>query len=194
MGNVFFKGQRRFLTITSDKNSTTVYFDGRKVKNFRNYSLMLSKKQASACRIVIGNDPSGTKPWTGKIHGLAIYNHALSPERVFEHFEKWRNESALSLLKEKDIVALYPMDEKNGQIIHNAVSNHYHLSIPARFRILKKNFLKLSGNALELNGSSLRDMRINILGFIPLRIFPFNGFRFIQSILMNIIMAADNFG
>jgi VanZ family protein len=60
------------------------------------------------------------------------------------------------------------MNEQNGQIIHNAVRNHFHLTIPARFKILKKNFLKLSGNALKLNGSSLRDIRINILGFIPI--------------------------
>jgi VanZ family protein len=168
LGNFFFSGQRRLLTITSDKESTTVYFDGRKVKKFRNYSLMLGKKQASPSRIVIGNDPSGTQPWRGKIHGLAIYNHELYPERVFEHFEKWKNGSALPLSREKDIVVFYPMDEKNGQKIHNAASNHYHLSIPIRFKILKKNYLKLSRNALKLEGLSLRDMYINILGFIPL--------------------------
>jgi VanZ family protein len=168
LNNAFFIGQRRFLTITSDKNNTTVYLDGRRVKKYRNYSLIRSRKQASAWRIVIGNDPSGRKPWTGKIHGLAIYNHSLSPEQVGKHFDKWRNKSALSLLEEKDIYALYPMNEKSGQLIHNAASNHYHLSIPDKFKILKKSYLKLSGNALELNGSSLRDMRINILGFIPL--------------------------
>ena len=168
LGKVFFKGQKRFLTITSDKRSTTVYLDGRKVVTYRNYSLILSKKHPSASRIVIGNNPSGTQPWTGEIYGLAIYNRALAPERVNANFEKWRNESALSLLEEKDIIALYPMNEKSGQLIHNAASNHYHLSIPDKFKILKKSYLKLSGNALELNGSSLRDMRINILGFIPL--------------------------
>ena len=166
--NAFSKGQRRFLTITSDKNSTTAYLDGRKVKKFRNYPLMFSGNLAPAWRMVIGNDPSGTKPWKGELYGLAIYNHALPPERVSEHFEKWKNKSALSLLKEIDIVALYPMNEKSGQLIHNAASNHYHLSIPDKFKILKKSYLKLSRNALELNGSSLRDMRVNILGFIPL--------------------------
>jgi len=165
---VFLKGQRRLLTITSDKTGTTVYINGKKARKYRNYSLMSARQFTPTERIVIGDDPSGRQPWAGEIYGLAIYNLALSPGQVFEHFEKWRNESALSLLKEKDIIALYPMDEQNGQIIHNAVFNHYHLSIPARFKILKKNFLNLSGNALKLNGSSLRDMRLNILGFIPL--------------------------
>ena len=168
LGNFFFNGQRRLLTVTSDKNNTSVYFDGRKVKNFRNYSLMLSKKQTSPSRIVIGNDPSGRQPWKGKIHGLAIYDRVLDPERVIEHFEKWRNGSALSLAREKDIFVYYPMDEKSGQKIHNKVSNHHHLLIPLRFKILKKSYLKLSRNAFNFTASSLRDMRINIIGFIPL--------------------------
>ena len=182
LGNFFFNEQRRLLTITSDKESTTVYIDGRKVKKFLNYSLMLGKKQASPCRMVIGNNLSGTQPWTGKIHGLAIYNQVLYPERVFEHFEKWKNGSVLPLSKEKDIVALYPMNEKNGQIIHNAASNHYHLSIPIKFKILKKNYLKLSRNALKLDGLSLWDMYINIFGFIPLGyLLMVNAFSFRSS-------------
>ena len=132
--------------------------------------------------MVIGNDLSGTQPWTGKIHGLAIYNQVLYPERVFEHFRKWKNGSALLLSKEKDIVALYPMNEKNGQIIHNTASNHYQLSIPIRFKILKKNYLKLSRNAFKLDGLSLRDMYINILGFIPLGyLLMVNAFSFMSS-------------
>ena len=166
--NAFFKGQRQFLTITSDKAGTIVYLNGRKAIRYRNYELMPARKLAPNWRMIIGNDYSGTKPWTGEIYGLAIYNHALSPERVNEHFVKWRGKNALSLLKEIKLIAIYPMDEKNGQIIRNAVRNQFHLSIPARFKILKKNFLKLSVNSLKLNGSSLRDMNINIFGFIPL--------------------------
>jgi hypothetical protein len=51
--------------------------------------------------VVIDNDPTGKKPWTGKIHGLAIYNHPLSKKKVFEHYEKWRDDSAITLLKGK---------------------------------------------------------------------------------------------
>ena len=132
---------------------------------------------APARYMVIGNDPTGTKPWTGKIHGLAIYNHALTREKVIKHFEKWRGGSALSLLKEQNIIALYPLDEKSGQLIHNAVSNRLHLSIPAKFKILKKNFLDLSDNAFKLNGSNLRDLWINILGFVPLGFLLFLVFK-----------------
>ena len=65
------------------------------------------------------------------------------------------------------------MDEKSGQIIHNAVLNQFHLSITAKFRILKKNFLEFSGKALGSNDTSRRDMLINIIGFVPLGYFLF---------------------
>ena len=97
--NAFFKGQKRFLTITSDKTGTTVYLDGKRAHKFRNYSLMPTGELTPPGRMVIGNDLSGTKPWTGKIHGLAFYNHALSPEQVIEHFEKWRRQLCLITLK-----------------------------------------------------------------------------------------------
>lgn len=126
--------------------------------------------------MIIGNDPSGKKPWTGKIHGLALYNQALSPREVAEHFEKWAKNSVRSLTGEKGIIALYAMDEQKGQILHNAVSNSSQLSLPAKFTILKKNFLEISANAFKLSGSSLRDMCINIFGFIPLGFLLFVSF------------------
>ena len=173
LNKTFVKGQRRFLTITSDRDSTTIYLDGKKAKTFQDYSLTLNREQNPEYQVVIGNDPSGLKPWTGELLGLAIYNQALSPEQASEHFEKWKSESALSLLKEKDIIALYPMDEQGGKTIHNVVSDRYNLLIPDKFKILKKNFLQLSCNALKLDSSTLRDVAINILGFIPLGYFLF---------------------
>jgi VanZ family protein len=171
--DALFRGQNRFLTITSDKNSTTVYIDGKKAKTYRNYSLMAQRELASAWRMVIGNDPSGTKPWVGKIHSLAIYNHSLSPEQVNEHYLKWNSGSPLALSTEKNIIALYPMDEKDGQIIHNALAKRYHLRMPERFKILKRNLLKPPRNNLSFNSSNQWDMGINIAGFIPLGYFFF---------------------
>jgi hypothetical protein len=167
-GNAFFKEQKRFISIISDKTSTTIYLNGKKARKFRNFSLIPSKELRPKWRIVAGNDPTGKKPWTGKIYGLAIYNHLLSSKQVSEHFKNWKGESVLSLLKEKEILALYPMNEKNGISIRNVMNGDHNMLIPAKFKILKKNFLKLPCNALMLNGSNSRDIGINILGFIPL--------------------------
>ena len=176
--NTFFKGRKRLLTVTSNKTSTTIFIDGEKIKKFKNYSLILTKNLGPEQHIIIGNDPSGTKPWTGKIHGLAIYSHALSPKRVSEHFEKWRDENALSLLEEKNLIALYPMDERDGDVIHNASNDRHHLLIPHKFKIFKKNFLQLPNIAFKLNSSTIRDIGINIVGFIPLGFFLFYSFNY----------------
>ena len=193
--NTFFKGQKRFLTLTSDKTSTTVYWDGRKVIRYRNYPLMFRRGFALEWRMIIGNDPSGTKPWAGKIHGLAIYNHALPAKLVFEHFEKWRGENALSLLEEKNLIALYPMDERDGNVIHNASNDRHHLLIPHKFKILKKDFLQMPGFSFKFNRSAIKDMGMNIVGFVPLGLllmFSFNyqsltasPFRFIGLVLLS---------
>lgn len=193
--NTFFKGQKRFFTITSDKTGTTVYIDGEKVKRFQNYSLMLRRDLDPEWRMIIGNDPSGTKPWTGKIHGLAIYNHALSPKRVFEHFEKWRGKNALALLKEKNLISLYPMNEREGDVIRNACSDSHNLFIPHKFKILKKEFFQMPGFSFKFNRSAIKDMGMNIVGFVPLGLllmFSFNyqsltasPFRFIGLVLLS---------
>jgi hypothetical protein len=173
LNNAFSKGQIRFIAITSDKTSTTVYLDGKKARKYRNFSMALGKELTPTWRMVIGNDPTGKKPWTGKIYGVAIYSKTLSPEQVRGNYEKWEAEFVTSLLKEKDALALYPINEQKGTVIHNSMSDKYHLSIPSKFKILKKKFLQSDGIASKLDGPGLRDMRINMLGFIPLGWFSF---------------------
>jgi glycopeptide antibiotics resistance protein len=51
--------------------------------------------------------------------------------------------------------------------------------IPRQFKGLKKDFLKLSRNALNLSLKSFQDMSINIIGFIP---FGYLFFRCIVSL------------
>jgi VanZ family protein len=176
--NSFVKGQQISITISSDKNETTVYFNGKSVDNFRNYSLVPERELSPSWKVIIGNNPLGQKPWNGEIYGLAIYDYSLTPKIAREHFEKWKNEGALSLLKEKGLVALYPMDERNGDLIHNVLSDRNHLMIPSRFKGLKKNFFMFSRDALRLNPKTILDMFTNVLGFIP---FGYLFFRFAGS-------------
>ncbi len=169
--NVFLKEQKRLLTIQSDRNSTTVYIDGKMAKKYPKYSLLPKGGLSSTWRLVIGNAPSGRKQWKGEIYGLAIYSRPLSAGRIYEHFEKWTRKSAAALLNEKDIIALYPIDEKKGSIIHNVIDNRFHLFIPHRFKIIRLNFFQISWSAFNLKFSTLWDIGINLLGFIPLGYF-----------------------
>ena len=110
---------------------------------------------------------------------MAIYNQSLTPEKVYDHYQKWQSNEIISLAKEIGTVALYPMDEQTADVIHNIAYDRYHLVIPRKFKGLKKNFLKLSRNSLNLSLKSFQDMSINIIGFIP---FGYLFFRYIGSL------------
>jgi long-subunit fatty acid transport protein len=38
-------------------------------------------------RLGLGNELTGTKPWQGELHLVAIYNRALSPEEVAQNYD-----------------------------------------------------------------------------------------------------------
>ena len=87
MKNSLVKEQLISITISSDKKEI-VYFKGKSVDNFRNYSLEPEREFSPSWKVVIGYNPAGQKPWNGEIYGLAIYDHSLTQESAYEHFEK----------------------------------------------------------------------------------------------------------
>jgi hypothetical protein len=175
--NTFFKGQQVWLAITSNRRKTTIYLNGKAASEYKNYSLAPGKRKGVKWHLVIGNNPFGQKPWIGKIYGLAIYNHLLTPEKVFDHYQKWKIQGALSLSKEKNIIALYPMSEQTGKFVHNVLDDRYHFFIPNRFNPPKKRFLAIPRNIFQLDRIAIRDIAINSFGFIPF------GFLFFRAVL-----------
>lgn len=175
--NTFLKGQQVWLAITSNKSKTIVYLDGKIAAQYRNYSLAPGKRTGFKWHLVIGNNPFGQKPWMGEIYGLVIYNQLLTPEKVFDHYQKWKNQGARSLSAEKNIIALYPMSEQTGKFVHNVLDDRYHFFIPHRFNTPKKEFLAIPRNIFQLNQIEIRDIIINSFGFIPF------GFLFFRAVL-----------
>src|SRR5690606_32922901 len=37
--------------------------------------------------LVVGNETSGNRPWTGSVRFLAIHKHAMTPENIMTNFE-----------------------------------------------------------------------------------------------------------
>jgi hypothetical protein len=175
--DIFIKGQQIWIAITSDKNETIVYIDGKIAIQYPNYSLAPTKRTGSQWHSVIGNNPFGQRPFIGEIYGLAIYDHSLLPERVFKHYQKWKNQGAISLSKEKDIIALHPMNEQSGNFVHNVLDDSYHFFIAERFNSPQKHFLAVPRNIFQLDYIEVRDIMINSFGFIPF------GFLFFRAIL-----------
>jgi glycopeptide antibiotics resistance protein len=86
---------------------------------------------------------------------------------------------------------MYPMHEQKGESIHNVLDDRYHLMIPDQFKSLKKNFLEMSRRAIQLSFKTIRDMILNILGFIPFGYFFFkviSSKRFLKAQLWQLII------
>jgi glycopeptide antibiotics resistance protein len=66
------------------------------------------------------------------------------------------------------LIALYPMDEKKGSVIHNLINDRYHLIVPDKFNVLRKDLLQIEWKNFKLKSSTFWDFTINILGFMPL--------------------------
>ncbi len=174
-GKILQKGKTVFITITSGKNGTSLYIDGRPAKRYPDYRLTDQKRRISG-QLVLGNSLSGKAPWRGNILGLAIYSRSLKADEVYRNYQAWTQGATQTLLKNKGIVSLYMFDEREGNFVLNRAGKGHNLVIPATFRVFKKTVLVPIWKDFRPKRSYFTDIAINITGFIP--------FGFILSFLL----------
>lgn len=168
--DVFHEHERRFLTITSGPEGLAVYTEGKLRRAFARTSEDLD----DFCgRLVLGHSITGYHPWAGNLFGVAIYLKRLTPSEVLDHYHAWQGGRARDLANEPELVALYRFNEGTGQVVHDASRFHAGLLIPARFRLLRRTFLHLPQMNSWRDPGSLRDIAINVLGFVPFGSFVF---------------------
>jgi hypothetical protein len=190
--DILKKGERRVVAITSGAEGTRIYVDGALAES-RPKFLLFATDEKPGERIVLGNSPAGNGYWMGKLFGLVLYNRALTGEEVYQHFRNWTNRENSLSPAEEGIVALYPFDERSGNLARDHVDGR-HLSIPSRFGVLQKTILVPPWRDFRLNRAYLKDIVTNILGFIPFGFFlpaclrrrkPYSNFSlFLLSILI----------
>ena len=160
--DILRKGERRFVTITSGADGTNIYVDGILLKSSPKFHLFSTNEKPSG-RILLGNSPKGSENWTGNLLSLAIYDHVLTGEEVSRHSQSEGS-------KEEGLIARYFFDENSGTVAHDSLGNH-HLTIPPRFKVLKKTILVPPWKDFSFTRSYLLDIVTNILGFIPFGFF-----------------------
>lgn len=167
--NALPRGVKRFFTITSGPEGTQIYIDGRPAEKHPKFNFS-SENDSAFGQLILGNSPGGKRHWNGNLYGLAIYRHPLTKEQVSEHFRNWRDHEYSLLAADEGIIALYPFDERSGDLIKDHAAGH-HLLIPSRFGVLQKQVLVPPWKDFRLNRSYLMDIITNILGFIPFGFF-----------------------
>jgi hypothetical protein len=139
--DIFEANQREFVTITSNKNGTSLYLNGLLAGISRDPGI--ASRELTG-RLVVGNS-TFNDGWNGEIAGLAIYPQELTPAQVRSHFQLWKsNESSKQILSSsgKSLMALYRFDERAGSVVHNQIDSATDLTIPESYFVLHRTFLR----------------------------------------------------
>jgi VanZ like protein/concanavalin A-like lectin/glucanase superfamily protein len=163
--HVFRSNKTSLITITSGPNGTVVYVDGAFVRVSPNFGL--SGKDFIG-QLVVANSPVANDSWSGMLRGLAIYNRELLAGQVLQHFVAWTERGRPEVADNEGAVALYVFDERAGTLIHNKIASGSDLYIPDHYLVLHEVFLEQPWKEFSLTRSYLKNVIINIGGFIPL--------------------------
>ena len=168
--NAFIKETTHLIAVTSSKERTDVYINGKLSGRFPRYSLIPQDRGLSG-RILLGNSPDGNNPWNGTIIGLAIYNDALDGQDARDHYSSWQHPGQQLFLANKKPIALYLFNEHVGKQIADHSGHRNDLVMPASFHPLRKTFLEMPGKDQWFRRSNLTDIAINLFGFVPFGFF-----------------------
>lgn len=166
--NVFRQAKQVFITITLGPEGSTVYIDGALVRKFHQFRPSSNDFRG---QLVIGDSPVKTDTWSGQLHGLAIYNRELTALQALDHCKTWTTEKKPQVAENENLVAAYLFREQAGNVVHNEVRGGIDLYIPARYMILHEKFLELPWTEFHADWGYLKNVLINVGGFIPLGIF-----------------------
>ena len=150
-----------------------------------------------ACRLVIGNEVTGNRPWKGKLYYAAVFNRPLTEKEIHQNYlsglpsqiDPARMDG--TGVKAKVPVTRYLFDRGKGDVIHDSgsESSSVNLFIPKYIKQSAKPFLEFSKSYIN-SKSGFSDAIINILIFIPLGILIHGMLRTRYGLTLKISLAA----
>lgn len=164
---VFQVQRRSFIVISSGTEGTSVYLNG--ALQEKSSTFKVTAKDFSG-RLILGSSAVTFDTWRGKLLGIAIFGREVSAAQVSEHYQAWLN-GRPEVIKDDQPAALYVFEEKAGNIVKNQTSDGPDLIIPESFCIPYKPLLKAPWKEFSFNLAFLRDVLINIAGFVPFGFF-----------------------
>jgi hypothetical protein len=159
-----------FITITSDTNGTAIYLEGHAARTYGKYSVFC--ETCAVGQLVVGNSPMGKQGWSGELLGLAVYNRSLSPDEVFQSYLRWQEGSRESFWL-NNTVALYVFPGGAFPTVRNHATPGLDLLVPETFVPPQRSILAWSWEYAQHRWSSIEDIVINIVGFIPFGLLAF---------------------
>lgn len=168
--NVLLKNQDTFITISSGAGGTSISINGKWMRSYVHHN-MLAGMTERPLRFILGNSPTGESFWSGHMIGFAIYNRILTKDQVFKSHQAWTGEAPQIVSAEEGCLGKYPFSERKGATIHNMIDPSDALTIPEIFRPAQRRILSPFMQGYRWNFSSIQDIIINVIGFIPFGFF-----------------------
>jgi VanZ family protein len=161
----FHSGVPTFVTISSGPGQTVVYINGALARTS-------PWRIADDChgQLVLGTSPVRDESWHGQLRGLALYGRELTPDQVRRHYESWTVKGSPDPSDEERAVALYLFSDHAGRVVHNAIPGGIDLEIPTRYSLVHQTFLQPFWQEFRPRWSYVKNLLINIIGFMPLGI------------------------
>ncbi len=160
-----FREKNPFVTLVSDGRGTMVYVDGQFVTTAPRFALSSGDL---AAQVIIATSPVRDHSWSGDLTGLAVYDAALSPARVQEHYREWAANGAPMTEQDANAVAVYLFKERGGSRISNVVSLAPGLEIPEKFLVVDQLRFESPVSEFRTEDTYLKNAVINVAGFVPL--------------------------
>ncbi len=157
---------RILLTLTSGKEGTRFYVDGKLVQEKSRLTLNVPAKDNT--RLILGNSPYGQASWKGEIYRLAFYGHTLSAKKAINHYNALAATDLFSSAHAIDPLILYNFEKiEDGMVMDHGTSGR-HLLIPDTAGPIEKRILAMSMRDNDIDWSFWGDLAVNFLGFVPL--------------------------
>jgi VanZ like family len=165
--DILKKGKNAELVLTSGPAGTSLFLDGRLIKEQRDLRLLLPSADKKI-RLILGNSVYSKHNWTGDISLLAIYGKPFSASEVILRHDHWAETANLSTADREKLLLLYTFDKIEGRVVRDQSGRGYDLHIPRAQVVLKKSFLALPWKNFTFNRWFINDVALNVFGFIPL--------------------------
>jgi VanZ family protein len=160
-----FRKKQALVTVTSDGQETAVYVDGQLVTRSRWFGLSADDLTG---RLILGTSALQGDSWPGRLRGLALYGSELSAAQVAQHYEEWTQKGKPVATDNERVCALYLFDEHAGRIVHDYSGSGGDLYISEHFLVLHQIFLEPPWSEMRTQHSYVKNVLINVAGFVPL--------------------------
>ena len=159
------EGKESFLlTVVSGKTGTRMYADGRLKARQSKLTLGMPDK----ARLVLGNSTVGLQPWTGEVHGAALYARVLEPKFVGGHAAAFRLDGTFGPFESDSPHLLYTFAKGGGdRIARDQSGQGIDLAFPEDVNFVKSDHFLEHLDYWNRGWQNTDALVLNFAGFVP---------------------------